>query len=93
MTRLSFSRRKVKWGPRERMERGKNVQLTKIASFVLNLQSPDAEGTLAPVMDRHEGPRVEPIARGIMRTQRQQRRPCSKRRRQMDLDIPSTDGS
>ncbi len=46
-------------------------ELTEVTPFVLNLQSPNAKWVLSPIMDGHEGPRMEPVARRIVRAEGQ----------------------
>lgn len=48
------------------------IELTEVTPFILNLEGPDTDWVFAPIVDGHEGPRVEAVAGGIVRSECQQ---------------------
>ena len=51
--------------PRAKREKEKEqhrFELTKVPPLILDLKGPDAYWILAPIVDGHEGPRVETVA-------------------------------
>lgn len=60
------------WWRGEKEEEKHRIELTEVPPLILDLQGPDAHRVLSPIVDGHEGPRVETIARRVVRPEGQQ---------------------
>ena len=68
---------------------GNDGQRTRTCSIAY-FQPPRSRSKFTPAVRRHERPGVETLRRRITHTSRQQRRPCSLRRRQKHFDLAAT---